>query len=71
MKTEDCIADGKLSRRKIAFLEQNYERTMQEIGLVTGFSTVDSSIAIEHDLDRGSFWVQVPSLLTRSSKGAN
>ena len=56
---EDWIADRKLSNRKLNFLEQDHERTMQEIGLVTSFSIASSYLSDELDLPQGSYWVQV------------
>ena len=57
---EDWYADKKLSRRKIAFLEQSHERLIEgEIGLVTSFSIADGFYADELDLPSGSYWVQL------------
>ena len=56
---EDWIADRKLSNRKLNFLEQDHEQTMQEIGLVTSFSIASSYLSDELDLPQGSYWVQV------------
>jgi len=56
---EDWIADRKLSNRKLNFLEQDHEQTMQEIGSVTSFSIASSYTSDELDLPQGSYWVQV------------
>ena len=56
---EDWVADRKLSNKKLAFLEQDHERTMNEIGLVTSFSIASSYYSDELDLPQGSYWVQV------------
>ncbi len=56
---EDWVGDRKLSNRKIAFLEKDHERTMNEIGLVTSFSIASSYYSDELDLPQGSYWVQV------------
>ena len=66
---EDWYADRTLSRRKLAFLEQNHERTMQEIGMVTSFSVADGFYADELDLAKGSFWVQLQAALLDLLKG--
>ena len=56
---EDWVGDRKLSNKKLAFLEKDHERTMQEIGLVTSFSIASSYYSDELDLPQGSYWVQV------------
>ena len=65
----EWYTERELSRRKLAFLEQNHERTMQEIGLVTSFAVADGLFAEELDLQKGSFWVQVQAALLDHLKG--
>ena len=65
----EWYTERELSRRKLAFLEQNHERTMQEIGLVTSFAVADGLFADELDLEKGSYWVQVQAALLDLLKG--
>ena len=56
---EDWIADRKLSRRKIAFLELEYQRGIEAVTESSSFDIAGSIYCQELDLPTGSYWIQV------------
>jgi hypothetical protein len=58
---EDFIVDGKLSRRKAAYLLQNYVKTIDTLqaGLLVSLDVASGYFCSEVELPAGSYWCQV------------
>ena len=56
---EDYIADNKLSRRKLAFLEQTYDRALASLRDAWSVDIARREYCEEMELPQGSYWCQV------------
>jgi hypothetical protein len=56
---EAFLADGRLSRRKRAFLEQALDQIEDNLGAVASPDVAPGEICSGLDLDPGSYWCQV------------
>lgn len=56
---DDFIADGKLSRRKLAYLDQWYDRCVEELPMAWSFDIAGSMYCTEMEIPQGSYWCQV------------
>jgi hypothetical protein len=55
---DDYLADDKLSRRKLAWLEQVYDRTIDGIEEACSFDIAGSIYCSALELPQGSYWCQ-------------
>ena len=55
---DDYLADDKLSRRKLAWLEQSYDRILSSVELAHSFDIAGGVYCSELELPRGSYWCQ-------------
>ena len=58
------IFNGKVSRKNLAFLEQEFQQGLEVIPEVAGLSIAGGTYCTELDLPTGSYWIQaIASLL--------
>ena len=55
---EDYLAENKLSRRKLAYLEQEFERLMDSITEVCFLNIAGGLYCSELEIPQGSYWCQ-------------
>jgi hypothetical protein len=55
---DDYLADNKLSRRKLAWLEQVYDRALASIEAACSIDIAGSIYCSELELPQGSYWCQ-------------
>ena len=56
---EDWIADRKVSRRKLGFLQQSYDRALESLPNTCSVDVAPRSYCEEVELPQGSYWCQV------------